>query len=84
MEHHWNTGTWNTWLTTEQHRNTEQWDTTGKSEHGTPAEWWNKARITEHHHNNGTPLERWKHLGMEQRSTMIEHWQNNETLKQCQ
>ena len=56
----------------------------GTPEHGTPAERRNNSGITEHHRNNGTPLERWKNREMEERSTTIEHWRENETLKQRQ
>ena len=63
-------GTWNTRGTSEQR------NTTGTPEHGTPTGRRNNAGITEIHRNNGNTAE--------QRSTTIEHWRNNGTLKQRQ
>ena len=79
------TGTRNARGMTEQRRN-----------NGTPPERQNNTGTTEHHRNNRTPPEQPKHhgtaehcnlvpsasLGTMVQSTTIEHWRNNETMKQ--
>ena len=64
----------------------EQRNTTGTTEHGTPAERRNTAGTPPEQRNSTGTMEhrRNNRNTAEQRSTMIEHWRNNETLKQRQ
>ena len=55
----------------------------GTTKHGTPAERRNNAGTTEHPRNDGTTPEQRNTAGTRNNAEQrIEHWRNNETLKQ--